>query len=107
MSSRRKSRVAASIAALAALLLAFVGCATNPVTGKRQFSLVSSQQELQMGSEGNKAVLEEYGAYDDPRLAAYVDSVGQALARVSHLPNLEWHFTVVDVPATATSVLAS
>jgi predicted Zn-dependent protease len=27
-----------------------------------------------------------------------VDSVGKALARVSHLPDLEWHFTLLDDP---------
>ena len=92
----RRSRFAA---ALAALLATLAGCATNPVTGKRQFSLVTQAQELELGSEGNKAVLEEYGAYDDPGLQAYVDSVGHALARVSHRPDLEWHFTIVDDPA--------
>ncbi len=82
----------------ALVFMALPGCATNPVSGKRQFSLVSPQQELSMGAEGNTAVIAEYGAYDDPRLAAYVDSVGQALAKVSHEPGLTWHFTVVDDP---------
>ncbi len=85
---------------VACVLLSLVAaCATNPVSGKREFSLVSSEQELQMGREGHPAVLAEYGAYDDPDLQAYVDSVGQSLARGSHLPNLEWHFTVLDDPA--------
>jgi predicted Zn-dependent protease len=81
-----------------ALVATWVGCATNPVTGRREFSLVSPAQELQIGREGHAAVLQEYGVYDDPKLAAYVDSIGQALARVSHEPNLEWHFTVLDDP---------
>ncbi len=74
------------------------GCATNPVTGKREISLVSSDQELAMGREGHQAVLAEYGVYNDARLSAYVDSIGQALAKRSHMPNLEWHFTVIDDP---------
>lgn len=80
----------------AALLVA--GCATNPVTGRQEFSLVTPSQEIQIGREGHEAVLKEYGAYQDTRLQAYVDSVGQALARVSHQPSLEWHFTVLDDP---------
>ncbi|TMQ67315.1 MAG: peptidase M48 [Candidatus Eisenbacteria bacterium] len=72
------------------------GCATNPVTGQSQFTLVSSSQELQIGREGYKAVVAEYGTYDAAAVQAYVDSVGQRVAKVSHLPNLEWHFTVVD-----------
>ena len=82
--------------ALAALLAA--GCATNPVSGRREFSLVSSGQEEQMGREGYKAVLAEYGAYDDTTVQAYVTSVGRRLASVSHLPGLDWHFTVLDDP---------
>jgi predicted Zn-dependent protease len=80
------------------LALVLVSCATNPVSGKRQFSLVSFAKEQEIGREGYKAVLEEYGAYDDPKLAAYVDSVGQSLAHVSHLPSLGWTFTVLDDP---------
>jgi predicted Zn-dependent protease len=43
-------------------------------------------------------VIQEYGKYDEAGLAAYVDTVGQRVARTSHLPNLEWHFTVLDDP---------
>src|SRR5207245_833260 len=31
-------------------------------------------------------------------LQAYVQSMGRKLVRVSHRPNLEWRFTVVDSP---------
>ena len=86
----------ASLALLAALL---AGCATNPVTGRREFSLVSAGQEEQMGREGYPAVLAEYGAYEDSTTQRYVDGVGQRLAKVSHLPNLAWHFTVIDDPS--------
>ena len=71
------------------------GCATNPVSGRHEFSLVSADQELQIGKDGFNATLAEYGRYDDPALQAYVDSVGQSLARVGHLPNLQWHFTMI------------
>ena len=88
----------AAIAAWVALSARTSGCATNPVTGKSQFSLVTGQQELAIGKDGYLAMLSEYGAYDDPRIAVYVDSVGKKLAAVSHLPNLDWHFTVLDDP---------
>jgi predicted Zn-dependent protease len=83
---------------LACMAFLLAGCATNPVTGKREFTLVSSEQELAMGREGHAAVMSEFGVCDDPALQAYVDSIGQALARVSHLPALQWHFTVLDDP---------
>ncbi|MBI1797023.1 MAG: M48 family metalloprotease [Candidatus Eisenbacteria bacterium] len=79
-----------------ALAAALAGCATNPVTGRREISLVSAGQEQQMGAEGYTATLAEYGSYDDPAVQAYVAGVGHSLARVSHLPSLTWHFTVID-----------
>ena len=92
-----KSRVLMALAlALAALLPG--GCATNPATGAKQISLVSRGQELDMGREADPAIISEYGLYDDPKLAAYVDSVGQRLGKVSHLPTLAWHFRLLDSP---------
>jgi predicted Zn-dependent protease len=87
-----------------ALLLALAvgctlsGCAKNPVTGKREFSLVSSDQELAIGRDGHEAILQQYGRYDDPEVRALVERVGMRIARTSHLPNLDWHFTVLDDP---------
>ena len=74
------------------------GCATNPATGKRQISLVSSGKELEIGRESDPAIIAEHGLYGDQAVQRYVDSVGQRLARVSHLPNLRWHFRVLDSP---------
>ena len=92
--------LATALALLAALPVGLlVGCATNPVTGRKEISLVTTADELAIGKAGYGAVLEEYGLYDDPALQAYVNTIGQKVAHVSHLPNLEWHFTIVDDPA--------
>ncbi len=84
---------------VALLALLVIGCAVNPATGKREFSLVSPAQEKKIGAEGHAAIVAEYGVYDDTALAARVDSIGQALAARSELPDLEWHFTLLDDPA--------
>ena len=86
-------------AVLAVLALLVSGCATNPVSGRREFTLVSSSSEEKMGREGYKAVLAEYGAYDDSTVQKYVSGVGLKLAKASQLPDLDWHFTVIDDPA--------
>ncbi len=91
---RPRSRAAAAL-----LVLLLAGCATNPVTGRREFSLVSPQQEAQIGREGYAAVLAEYGAYEDSTLQRYVRDIGLRLAKVSHQPGLDWHFTVIDDPS--------
>jgi predicted Zn-dependent protease len=82
-----------------ALGVALAGCATNPVTGRREISLVSPAQEKQLGGEGFKAALQEYGRYEDADLQSYVNTVGQKVARASHQPDLGWTFTIVDDPA--------
>lgn len=92
---RRASRLLLAAAGLA-MLLAAAGCAVNPATGKREFSLVTPAQEAALGREGYAAATAEYGVYDDPALAAYVDSVGRKVARASDLPDLPWRFTVLD-----------
>jgi len=84
--------------ALLVLAVTLGACAVNPVTGKRELSLVSADQELAIGKEGYTATMAEYGVLEDARLAAYVDSVGQQLAKRSELPQLKWHFTVLDDP---------
>ena len=86
---------------LASLVLAalLAGCATNPVTGRREFTLVSAGQEEQMGREGYQAVLAEYGAYEDSTVQRFVNETGQRIAHVSHRPDLDWHFTVIDDPS--------
>jgi predicted Zn-dependent protease len=103
MTIRLAPRACLIALAIALALALAAACAKNPVTGKRQFSLVSAGQELAIGREGHEAILAEYGRYDDQRVQAYVDSVGQALARLSHLPELEWHYTVLDDPMVAPS----
>jgi predicted Zn-dependent protease len=82
------------------VLLAFAaGCATNPVTGKREITLVSEAQEIAMGQQADAEVRREMGVYDDPELQRYVSDIGYKLAKLSHRPNLPWQFAVVDHPA--------
>jgi predicted Zn-dependent protease len=85
---------------LAALLVAVTAaCATNPVTGKKQMSLLSEAEELAIGQQQDVEIRREMGVYDDADLQRYVNDVGQELARNSHRPNLPWSFTIVDSPA--------
>jgi predicted Zn-dependent protease len=81
---------------LAAAAFAAAGCAVNPATGKKEFTLVTPTQEAALGREGYAAATGEYGIYDDPAVAAYVDSVGRRVAHASEQPDLPWRFTVLD-----------
>jgi predicted Zn-dependent protease len=74
-------------------------CATNPVTGKRQMSLLSEAEEAAIGQQQDAEIRREMGVYNDRALEQYVNEIGQELARNSHRPNLPWTFTIVDSPA--------
>src|SRR5688572_17657137 len=73
-------------------------CARNPVTGQRQLVLISDSQEIAMGAEAHMAAEAEYGFVNQSAVQAYVQTAGSKLEEVSHRPNLDWHFTVVDSP---------
>ena len=90
----RPPRVLAIVVATAA----FGACATNPATGKKQLSLVSESQEIQMGKEAADEVKQTIGLVDNPGLQDYVNRIGQDLAHSTERPNLPWSFAVVDDP---------
>jgi len=79
-------------------LLALQGCATNPVTGEQDFVLMSESEEISLGQKYHQQIIQEMPVYQDPELAAYVSEVGQRVARVSHRPELNYRFTVLDDP---------
>jgi predicted Zn-dependent protease len=85
-------------AVLIALLATALSCAVNPVTGKRELSLVSESQEIAMGRETDAAVAAQFGIYDDHALTAYVGKLGSALAANTQRPDLPYRFSVLDSP---------
>jgi predicted Zn-dependent protease len=96
----RRRKMKKALVLIVALFIAVTpfmdGCATNPVTGKTEFSLISEQDEIALGTQAYSGAVAEFGGeYNDPALAEYVDGVGQSLAAVSHRPNLPYEFTVV------------
>ncbi|MGB5246489.1 MAG: M48 family metalloprotease [Woeseia sp.] len=79
------------------LLAVTTGCAVNPVTGKREITLVGEASEISMGQQNYAPMQQSQGGeYDiDPELTAYVSSVGQRLAAVSDRP-LPYEFVVLN-----------
>jgi len=83
------------------LLFVIVGCAVNPVTGKRQMALVSESQEIQLGADAVPEFEKEFGGkVPNEQLQQYVTELGMALAAISDRPKLPWSFAVLnsDVP---------
>ena len=76
----------------------FLSCARNPVTGKRDFMLMSESQEIAMGKQSDPEIKSFFGVYDDDKLQKFVQQKGKAMAAVSHRPDLPYEFKVVDSP---------
>jgi len=91
------SRVTSSLALGMALLLTLGSCASNP-TGGADFVLMSERRELEIGKEEHEKLIKQAPIYQNERLQAYVEQVGQRLAAISHRPDLEYHFTIIDSP---------
>ena len=92
-------RAVAALAAAGLLLLTACGSqVVNPVSGRTERSVMDEQAELAEGAKAHQAVLQEYGVLANPALQAYVNDLGQRLAKLSHRNQLKWTFTVLDSP---------
>jgi len=79
------------------LLFWISSCAVNPVTGRQELMLLSEPDEIQFGRQTDGQVVQEYGLYEDAKLTAYLNDICQRLGKISHRPNLTYHFKVLDV----------
>lgn len=97
MNKKSKKFPGLRAAAFAVIALVATGCATNPVTGKRELRIVSEAQELQIGQQNYAPMRQSQGGdYRlDPALQTYVDQVGQRLAATSDR-QLPYEFTVLN-----------
>jgi predicted Zn-dependent protease len=72
-------------------------CATNPVTGKQQFMLVSEDTEKQIDRQYSPLQFStDFGAVQDSQLNSYVSQVGNKMAAIAHRPHLPYSFRVVN-----------
>ena len=80
------------------LLSLVISCSVNPVTGERDFVLMSEDAELEMGRKYYSQILQSQALYQDPKIQSYVQSIGDSLAELSHRSDLIYRFTVLDSP---------
>jgi len=72
------------------------GCARNPVSGRRQWMLVTEAQEIRMDNDfAPHQFSADYGALRDPALQAYLSGIGENLAARSHRPHMPYSFRAV------------
>ena len=78
-------------------LALLAGCATNPVTGRKELTIVSENQEITIGQQQYAPSRQSQGGdyVVDPALTGYVSEVGQKLAAVSDR-QLPYEFKVLN-----------
>lgn len=82
---------------LAALLLVSAGCATyNAATGRNEFIIIPTDEEVAMGRDIHQQILAENRLSKQPDLVARVNRIGQKLVQVSDRQDYEYHFYVID-----------
>ena len=86
------------ITVIALSLLFILSCAVNPVTGKREFMLLSEADEIKLGQQSDPSIVQMYGVYDDEKMQKYLDDLGSKMVAVSHRSNLKFDFKLMDSP---------
>lgn len=96
----RRPRAWAAAFLLALAPPALSGCSVNPATGDPSFTaFMSPEEEARVGREQHPRILAEFGGeYDDPKLKAYVDRIGQAMGKFTETPNQKFTVTVLNSP---------
>jgi len=86
---------------LITILLLFIlisACARNPVTGKKEIMLMSESQEIALGQQSDPGIIQQFGLYNDQKLQDFINEKGKAMGAISHRPNLEYSFRLLDSP---------
>lgn len=73
------------------------GCAVDPVTGKKEFVLLSESDEIALDRKQSPYQFStDYGVSQDEGLNNYINRVGVALAGRSHRPQMPYSFRTVN-----------
>ncbi|GJM30904.1 MAG: peptidase M48 [Cyclobacteriaceae bacterium] len=59
---------------------------------------MSESQEIAMGKQSDPAIVAQYGLYQNEAMQKFIDEKGQQMAKVSHRPNLDFEFKILDSP---------
>jgi len=99
MKERNHGALATALALICLLAVAVYSCAVNPVTGRSELAIVSfsEEEEAALGAKAfTPAVQQQGGFFRDRELEEYVQGVGMRLAQVSHRPNLNYRYRVLN-----------
>ena len=93
----RRQFLQASVLAATAGLLPFYGCATDPVTGRKQLMMLTQDQEIAIDRQQSPFQFSsDYGIVQDSALNQYIHRVGSGLVPYSHRPGMPYNFQCVN-----------
>ncbi|MFC1497072.1 M48 family metalloprotease, partial [Verrucomicrobiota bacterium] len=91
--SRRKFMALSAISGTAVVS----GCATNPVSGRRQFMIPSESDEINLDKQvAPHQFSADYGAVQDQALNRYISDVGGKMAKLTHRDHMPYNFRVLN-----------
>ena len=96
--TNRRSPAASRLGLAIVLMILFGGCSANPVTGRREVVLMTTEEEVELGERAAREVGESMGLAQAPALSAYIDELGQRLAAHSPRQDVSYTFDIVDIP---------
>lgn len=59
---------------------------------------MSEKQEIALGKQSDPSIVANFGLYQDEKLQRFIDAKGQEMAKISHRPNLNYEFKILDSP---------
>ena len=79
---------------LSALVIS--GCTTTPVSKRSALILIPKSQEISLGRQSYNQILKKEKESEDKQLSQIIQRVGQRIASVSDMPNLEWEVKLIE-----------
>jgi predicted Zn-dependent protease len=94
----RQLELSHAVAALVLIALAAVACQTNPVTGKREVIMMSTEREQQIDKQAAQQVAAQMGLLENPQLTPYVKAIATRLSVMSPRKDVKYEINIVDTP---------
>lgn len=100
---KKKSALLRSWGLLGLLAVILSGChmqltTANPANGRYEIAFISTEEEIEIGEEFFEELINESGGRytADPALSAYINEIGQKIAKQSDRPDLPYEFVIVN-----------
>jgi predicted Zn-dependent protease len=76
-------------------LIVLAACATVPYTNRKQFNLISPQEEAQLGEQAYAEVLQKNKLTQNAEWQRRLQEIGRRIAAAANQPDFKWEFNVL------------